>query len=501
MKKKITMMLATAMVVGSIPSVSFAATDNHVTKVVDVKNDSELKKNGAPSLVIEASGDHNEKFAFELQLSNAEWSDDVDDWNDFVPDGITLNRITSTEMMVTVDTDDFNAAKKDIEIPLITKITGSEGQAKVKVDGTNSTVSSGEYVFASIVNTDATFEVAKKKEFGRTGELAPIKINDYSVSQMTKDDRIKFQLSNSFIFTEEGTVTGTGKYDGNVEVEIDKDNPSIAYLTVKKSVSGKTGTILWSDIKVKAGEDAEFGDITLSINKSGKNTKITVGEYINEYEEIEIDTIEKDESRPTITGTSDPKATIKIFVDGKENGMTTADKKGNWKYKVSDDLDSGMHTIKAQYYDEDTKELYDFAEETYTTEFKDTEIEIAIGKSYFEINGRKHDLDAAAYIDENDRTMLPLRAIANALGIDNSDIVWDPKKEEVTITRADKVEIRIMVGEAAIYIDDAKTTIDTKAVIVKDRVFLPLRAIANALGVDDDDIDWDQKSKTVIINK
>ena len=111
---------------------------------------------------------------------------------------------------------------------------------------------------------------------------------------------------------------------------------------------------------------------------------------------------------------------------------------------------------------------------------------IAIGKSYFEINGRKHDLDAAAYIDENDRTMLPLRAIANALGIDNSDIVWDPKKEEVTITRADKVEIRIMVGEAAIYIDDAKTTIDTKAVIVKDRVFLPLRAIANALGDHDD---------------
>lgn len=37
MKKKITMMLATAMVVGSIPSISFAATDNHVTKVVDVK--------------------------------------------------------------------------------------------------------------------------------------------------------------------------------------------------------------------------------------------------------------------------------------------------------------------------------------------------------------------------------------------------------------------------------------------------------------------------------
>ena len=42
---------------------------------------------------------------------------------------------------------------------------------------------------------------------------------------------------------------------------------------------------------------------------------------------------------------------------------------------------------------------------------------------------------------------------------------------------------------------------DTSAVIIEDRIYLPLRAIANALGVSDENISWNSATKTASITR
>lgn len=55
---------------------------------------------------------------------------------------------------------------------------------------------------------------------------------------------------------------------------------------------------------------------------------------------------------------------------------------------------------------------------------KPTEIKMTIGSATAYVNGVAKTLDAAP-INRNSRTYLPLRAIANALGVSNNNISWD----------------------------------------------------------------------------
>ena len=105
------------------------------------------------------------------------------------------------------------------------------------------------------------------------------------------------------------------------------------------------------------------------------------------------------------------------------------------------------------------------------------------------------------YVDKNNRTMLPVRAFSNALGILDENIEWDDRDRVVTITRQDDTTVRIPVNSRTIYIAGSAKTIDTQSVIVNDRIYLPLRAVSNALGISDDNIKWNQDEKTITITK
>ena len=50
------------------------------------------------------------------------------------------------------------------------------------------------------------------------------------------------------------------------------------------------------------------------------------------------------------------------------------------------------------------------------------------------VNGETVKLDSPAII-ENNRTYLPVRAIANALGVDNSNIAWDAATSTATLVK------------------------------------------------------------------
>jgi hypothetical protein len=94
--------------------------------------------------------------------------------------------------------------------------------------------------------------------------------------------------------------------------------------------------------------------------------------------------------------------------------------------------------------------------------------------------------------------MVPLRAVANALGI--NDIKWDDSSKTVTFTNSEDT-VKIKIGENKITVNSTEVSIDTAAVIKDNRTFIPLRAVANAFGIQDENIVWDEGTKTIKIYK
>lgn len=101
--------------------------------------------------------------------------------------------------------------------------------------------------------------------------------------------------------------------------------------------------------------------------------------------------------------------------------------------------------------------------------------------------------DATPFIDDNSRTMVPLRAVAESLGL---TVSWDSAKREAVFTDGTKT-ICFPIGSSIARTDDGgKVQMDTAAVIVSDRTFAPVRYLAEFF---DYQVDWDGKTRTVLI--
>ncbi|MBR5535529.1 MAG: chitobiase/beta-hexosaminidase C-terminal domain-containing protein, partial [Clostridia bacterium] len=78
----------------------------------------------------------------------------------------------------------------------------------------------------------------------------------------------------------------------------------------------------------------------------------------------------------------------------------------------------------------------------------------------------------------NDRTLVPLRAIFEAMG---AEVVWDDAAKTVKATREDTT-ISLAIGSDQLYVNGEAVTIDVPAQIINDRTMIPVRAIAESFG-------------------
>jgi len=100
-------------------------------------------------------------------------------------------------------------------------------------------------------------------------------------------------------------------------------------------------------------------------------------------------------------------------------------------------------------------------------------------------------LNADAFI-VNSRTLVPLRAIFEAMG---ATIEWDSATYTVTATKASKV-IKLTVGAPTATVDGKQVTLAVPAVLINSRTFVPLRFVSDALGAA---VAWDQGTFTAQI--
>ncbi|HHY91514.1 MAG TPA: TolC family protein, partial [Clostridiales bacterium] len=110
----------------------------------------------------------------------------------------------------------------------------------------------------------------------------------------------------------------------------------------------------------------------------------------------------------------------------------------------------------------------------------------------YAIGGQTKQADTAPYI-KNGRVMLPIRYVAEALGIDEGKIEWDPAEQRVTIFHGNSI-IQMKIGEPTLSVDGRAIQMDAAPEIRDGRTMIPLRAVAEALGVE---LKWNSYSRSV----
>ncbi len=116
---------------------------------------------------------------------------------------------------------------------------------------------------------------------------------------------------------------------------------------------------------------------------------------------------------------------------------------------------------------------------------------LKIGSNILTADGVDTTLDVPAQII-GERTMVPLRAIFEALG---ASVDWDGATQTVTSVKGD-ITVTLKIGENAIYKNGVATELDVPGQIVDDRTLVPARAIAESF---DSEVGWDGATQTVTI--
>lgn len=111
------------------------------------------------------------------------------------------------------------------------------------------------------------------------------------------------------------------------------------------------------------------------------------------------------------------------------------------------------------------------------------------------MNGTQMTFSVNPFI-ENDRTLVPMRAIFEAVG---AEVQWDGETQTVIAARDKNGKttfVTLQIDSKNAFIDGTETAIDVPAKLVNDNTFVPLRFVVESLG---EKVEWDSDNFAVRI--
>ena len=107
------------------------------------------------------------------------------------------------------------------------------------------------------------------------------------------------------------------------------------------------------------------------------------------------------------------------------------------------------------------------------------------------LNGKVIEFDQPPVII-SDRTMVPVRAIYEALG---AEVEWDAQTRTASGTK-DGVKVSFVIDEAFVTVNGSKKEIDAPACIAGNRTLVPVRALAEGFNTK---VEWDGTNRIVFL--
>ncbi|WP_082910455.1 copper amine oxidase N-terminal domain-containing protein [Hydrogenibacillus schlegelii] len=143
----------------------------------------------------------------------------------------------------------------------------------------------------------------------------------------------------------------------------------------------------------------------------------------------------------------------------------------------------------------DTLSIYPARVITPADQTKTVSAKFTIDSMSYVVNGETKAMDVAPFIKDN-RTFVPVKYVAEALGVKESDIIWNPYAKSVTIFKGDRV-IQMKIGSKTLLVNGATIEMDTAPEIKDARTVLPIAWVAKALNVD---YVWNDAERSVEFN-
>ena len=95
-------------------------------------------------------------------------------------------------------------------------------------------------------------------------------------------------------------------------------------------------------------------------------------------------------------------------------------------------------------------------------------------------NAYVQPVDVQPFIDSNDRLQVPVRLLSESM---NASVLWDGEQQKVEIVSdSNDIYLVIYIGSNIMYRNSKAVQMDTEAVIIDDRTFIPARFAAEGLG-------------------
>ena len=357
------------------------------------------------------------------------------------------------DMKVAQDADNTKKAKYEITVPFVVN-SDFTGDLMLNVKGagiTGDAKNGGVDVKVANVKAPVTIEAAKP--------LPQVKIG--LQNQVGSDITIKE--------TEAGALQD---YVPNVS----KDYAAYAL------VPEKLGYVTFDSAKVEVTD----GNLSVDKDASGRaDAKSGSSVYKNGQIKVVVDRVS---TKPSTIKVSDVKATLDRTVPY-----------GKLQMKGQFGVVAARHSSKKDVETNTTVKFDYFTTVTPVDETKRITTVFTIGeKNYTEVNGKikeQKTAEVAPFI-QNDRTMLPVRYVANALG---AAVSYDPNTRVATFTK-NQIVAAINIDKDIMYVNGSPVKLDGKPANVEGRIFLPVANIAQAFGLEHGKtIIWNAEAKTVTI--
>lgn len=382
-----------------------------------------------------------------------------------VDDGTTLRFDSVSSSGVSLD--EKNTSYFDMKLYLSTSVEFS-GDVTLGVSGAGLDADQlSDLVIAKVV-TPVTVEAATtKSNIGyKAVETADIKITENSYGALIDGKTVEITLDDTYstdlAFDDADTEISV---EGEVEVKSFKvKNGKISFTIDSESYSAPS-TITISGVAVGTTRSIPYGNYSIVVGGDA---------IVNNYQED-----------------VDQDSTI-IVNDG----------------DITKDTDNEFDL-----FEEDGFEFKDYLQIITDNVTLDGEVRVTIGEKSILMDGESVEMDAAAYIQTaSNSTMVPLRFVTLALGVDqsavadadnSSNIAWDANTKTATIFYAagsgQKI-VQFTADSPNMIIDGVAVTMENGVVaeIVDGRMYVPFRALGQAFGVS---VSWDAETRTAIYNE
>ena len=427
---------------------------------------------------------------------------------------------------------------EDEEVPTI---WAGKNYAKDSEDDTNTLEVAIEENTGDILNTsrkatftfpegievvDAEFDGVKQGTFKYEIDENVVTIWNYGEKEESDetDMTIKFLLNAAPTFSGDVKVTLGGEFDDvelkvatvkapyTVEAKTTEVLIDYRYVPVNEIVitEAEEGLLEDGDVIALQVEKMDFEDAgSYEVTTGDLDVDVTINDGKNDVAQLEVEV--KDESTEASTVTI---SGLELYLDRTlpVGGYALQNVKADnilWENstdkKGEDDKDSYEYVPEAN---QASNGLFKYKEVTCNDKYVEVvtsgrdnddsttnrKIVITIGATTMAVGTQTITLDTPAYINAENYTELPLRAVSEAFG---ATVGWDDPSNTVTIMMGQRI-VSMTIGSKTMYINGTPVQMNTAPEITNERTFVPVRDLANALGISK--IDWNEASQTVTLN-